>query len=188
MNNFFINIVLIVAIGLTWGASFMFTMIASPVVGPVDLVISRLIIAAVFLAPIFLRKRYFKDFKNHIKPLIIFGIFNCIFRGLTCKYLHNIFESSITNFFRIGKFILLRKMNVCDRKLQFPLGNRGLGLKTQILSQQFSPKTITLWKIHSHIYYLNNFKTKNCVLLSSFSATRIAKNSIAKSLIRKFSG
>ena len=76
MNNFFINIVLIVAIGLTWGASFMFTKIASPVVGPVDLVISRLIIAAVFLAPIFLRKRYFKDFKNHIKPLIIFGIFN----------------------------------------------------------------------------------------------------------------
>tara|TARA_Y100001970_G_C14233303_1_gene860131 strand:+ start:2260 stop:3138 length:879 start_codon:yes stop_codon:yes gene_type:complete len=76
VNNFFINIVLIVAIGLTWGASFMFTKIASPVVGPVDLVISRLIIAAVFLAPIFLRKRYFKDFKNHIKPLIIFGIFN----------------------------------------------------------------------------------------------------------------
>ena len=35
----------------------MFTKIASPVVGPVDLVISRLIIAAVFLAPIFNTKK-----------------------------------------------------------------------------------------------------------------------------------
>jgi drug/metabolite transporter (DMT)-like permease len=76
VNNFFINILLIIAIGLTWGASFMFTKIAAPVVGPIDLVTSRLIIAAAFLAPIFLRKRHFQGFRNHLKPLIIFGIFN----------------------------------------------------------------------------------------------------------------
>lgn len=76
MSSFLVNILLILAIGLTWGASFMFTKIASPVIGPVDLVISRLVIAATFLAPIFLRKHHFKQFRNHIKPLIIFGIFN----------------------------------------------------------------------------------------------------------------
>ena len=54
----------------------MFTKIAAPVVGPIDLVTSRLIIAAAFLAPIFLRKRHFQGFRNHLKPLIIFGIFN----------------------------------------------------------------------------------------------------------------
>tara|TARA_B100000586_G_scaffold38348_1_gene24632 strand:- start:102 stop:368 length:267 start_codon:yes stop_codon:yes gene_type:complete len=70
VNNFFINILLIIAIGLTWGASFMFTKIAAPVVGPIDLVTSRLIIAAAFLAPIFLRKRHFQGFRNHLKPLL----------------------------------------------------------------------------------------------------------------------
>ena len=54
----------------------MFTKIAAPVVGPIDLVTSRLIIAAAFLAPIFLRKRHFQGFRNQLKPLIIFGIFN----------------------------------------------------------------------------------------------------------------
>ena len=34
----------------------MFTKIAAPVVGPIDLVTSRLIIAAAFLAPIFLQR------------------------------------------------------------------------------------------------------------------------------------
>ena len=76
ISKFFIDLFLIIAIGLTWGASFMFTKIAAPVVGPVDLVTSRLLIAAVLLAPIFLRKHHFKGFRDHIKPLIIFAIFN----------------------------------------------------------------------------------------------------------------
>ena len=76
ISKSFIDLFLIIAIGLTWGASFMFTKIAAPVVGPIDLVTSRLLIAAVLLAPIFLRKHHFKGFRDHIKPLIIFGIFN----------------------------------------------------------------------------------------------------------------
>ena len=71
ISKFFIDLFLIIAIGLTWGASFMFTKIAAPVVGPIDLVTSRLLIAAAFL-----RKHHFKGFRDHIRPLIIFGIFN----------------------------------------------------------------------------------------------------------------
>ena len=50
ISKFFIDLFLIIAIGLTWGASFMFTKIAAPVVGPIDLVTSRLLIAAAFVS------------------------------------------------------------------------------------------------------------------------------------------
>ena len=76
ISKFFINLLLIASIGATWGASFMFTKIAAPVVGPVNLVASRILIAALFLAPIFLRKHHFEGFRDQIGPLIIFGIFN----------------------------------------------------------------------------------------------------------------
>lgn len=75
-SKLFVDLFLIVSIGATWGASFMFTKIAAPVVGPIDLVTSRLLIASLLLAPLFLRKQHFKGFKSHFWPLIFFGIFN----------------------------------------------------------------------------------------------------------------
>jgi len=48
ISKFFIDLFLIIAIGLTWGASFMFTKIAAPVVGPIDLVTSRLLMQQLF--------------------------------------------------------------------------------------------------------------------------------------------
>ena len=75
-GKFFVNFLLIISIGVTWGASFLFTRIAAPVVGPVDLVTSRLLIASVLIAPLFLRKHHFKGIQSHLGPLIFFGIFN----------------------------------------------------------------------------------------------------------------
>ena len=75
-SKFFVDFLLIISIGVTWGASFLFTRIAAPVVGPVDLVTSRLLIASVLLAPLFLRKHHFKGIRSHFGPLIFFGIFN----------------------------------------------------------------------------------------------------------------
>ena len=83
-GKFFVNFLLIISIGVTWGASFLFTRIAAPVVGPVDLVTSRLLIASVLIAPLFLRKHHFKGIRSHLGPLIFFGIFNEIGRA-SCR-------------------------------------------------------------------------------------------------------
>jgi drug/metabolite transporter (DMT)-like permease len=47
---------LILAIGVAWGASFLFIKVAASAVGPISLVFYRLFIASLMLAPIFIKK------------------------------------------------------------------------------------------------------------------------------------
>ena len=55
MNNqmSLIDWALILGIGSIWGASFLFVRIAVPEMGPINVVASRMIIGALFLAPFF---------------------------------------------------------------------------------------------------------------------------------------
>ena len=60
-RNSVIDWSLILAIGVAWGASFLFIKVAAPEVGPITLVFSRLLIASLILTPIFVR---FDNLKN----------------------------------------------------------------------------------------------------------------------------
>ena len=74
---------LILAIGIAWGASFLFIKVAAPAVGPISLVFYRLLIASIILVPFFIKKEHIKNFKKDWKPIIflaffdIFSIFYC---------------------------------------------------------------------------------------------------------------
>mgnify|MGYP000979146333 FL=1 len=77
---------LILAIGATWGASFLFIKVAAPEVGPITLVAIRLLIASLLLIPIFIRLEHLRDFKNHLFPLLFLGIFNASVPFLLFSY------------------------------------------------------------------------------------------------------
>ena len=73
MNNqmSLIDWALILGIGSIWGASFLFVRIAVPEMGPLNVVASRMIIGALFLAPFFLRIKHLRKIKEHF-PVILF--------------------------------------------------------------------------------------------------------------------
>ena len=70
---------LVLLIGAIWGSSFLFIKILTPVIGPLMLVHLRLLIASMFLAPIFIRKRHLENFKDQLIPIVLLATFNAIF-------------------------------------------------------------------------------------------------------------
>ena len=72
------NGALVLLIGSIWGSSFLFIKILTPTVGPMTLVHLRLLIASLFLAPFFIRKRHLINFKNQLVPIILLALFNAI--------------------------------------------------------------------------------------------------------------
>jgi drug/metabolite transporter (DMT)-like permease len=77
-NKKLINGALVLLIGSIWGSSFLFIKILTPTVGPMVLVHLRLLIASLFLAPFFIRKRHLINFKNQLVPIILLALFNAI--------------------------------------------------------------------------------------------------------------
>jgi len=67
---------LILAIGIAWGASFLFIKVAAPAVGPISLVFYRLFIASIILVPFFIRKEHIKNLKADWKPILFLAFFN----------------------------------------------------------------------------------------------------------------
>ena len=65
-------------IGAIWGSSFLFIKILTPKVGPLVLVHLRLLIASVFLAPFFIRKKHLVNFRDQIIPITLLALFNAI--------------------------------------------------------------------------------------------------------------
>ena len=75
-RNSVIDWSLIVAIGVAWGASFLFIKVAAPEVGPITLVFSRLLIASLILTPVFVRFDNLKNLKKDFLPLILLACIN----------------------------------------------------------------------------------------------------------------
>ena len=75
-RNSVIDWSLILAIGVAWGASFLFIKVAAPEVGPITLVFSRLLIASLILTPIFVRFDNLKNLKKDFLPLILLACIN----------------------------------------------------------------------------------------------------------------
>jgi len=67
---------LILAIGVAWGASFLFIKVAALAVGPISLVFYRLFIASLMLAPIFIKKEHLKNFKDDWPAILFLAFFN----------------------------------------------------------------------------------------------------------------
>ena len=81
MNNqmSLIDWALILGIGSIWGASFLFVRIAVPEMGPLNVVASRMIIGALFLAPFFLRIKHLRKIKEHFPVILFFSLFYAVF-------------------------------------------------------------------------------------------------------------
>ena len=65
----------------------------------------------------------------------------------------------------------------------FPEENRGFGLTTQIFIQNFSPKTLTLWKIHSHIDYFEEFQDQK---VAYYHFPPFGQNGLPKTPFKKY--
>lgn len=59
-----------------WGASFLFTRIAAPEVGPVPLIALRVAIAALFLLPFVLARGHWTQVRLQARPLLALGLMN----------------------------------------------------------------------------------------------------------------
>jgi len=70
------DIIDLVALGAVWGASFLFMRIAAPEFGPLVLVEVRVVIAALFLLPIFLFRADISELTVQWKKLAILSILN----------------------------------------------------------------------------------------------------------------
>ena len=66
----------LVALGAVWGASFLFMLIAAPEFGPLVLVEVRVVIAALFLLPIFLLRANISELTVQWKKLAILSVLN----------------------------------------------------------------------------------------------------------------
>ena len=84
----FTSIIRLLALAAIWGASFLFTRISVPVLGPVILIEFRVGLAALFLAVIavFLRKPL--NARQHWRHYLILGIFNGALPFLLFGYEH----------------------------------------------------------------------------------------------------
>ncbi len=72
----FSDIMDLTALGAVWGASFLFMRIAAPEFGPLVLVEVRVIIAALFLLPIFLLRADVSELTSNWKKLSILSVLN----------------------------------------------------------------------------------------------------------------
>lgn len=72
----FLRVAELLLLGALWGGSFLFMRIAAPVLGPVWLIEMRLLLAGLFLLPIFLRLGLKRYLKNNLILLTIIGCFN----------------------------------------------------------------------------------------------------------------
>jgi drug/metabolite transporter (DMT)-like permease len=72
----FSDIIDLVALSAVWGASFLFMRIAAPEFGPLVLVEVRVVIAALFLLPIFLLRANISELTVHWKKLAILSVLN----------------------------------------------------------------------------------------------------------------
>jgi drug/metabolite transporter (DMT)-like permease len=70
------DIIDLVALSAVWGASFLFMRIAAPEFGPLVLVEVRVVIAALFLLPIFLLRADISELTVHWKKLAILSVLN----------------------------------------------------------------------------------------------------------------
>ena len=70
------DIIDLVALSAVWGASFLFMRIAAPEFGPLVLVEVRVVIAALFLLPIFLLRANISELTVHWKKLAILSVLN----------------------------------------------------------------------------------------------------------------
>ena len=70
------DIINLIALGAVWGASFLFMRIAAPEFGAIVLVEVRVLIAALFLLPIFLLRSDISELKNNWQKLAILGVLN----------------------------------------------------------------------------------------------------------------
>lgn len=66
----------IVMLSALWGSAFVFIKIATPAIGAVGLVFSRLVLASLLLGVLFIRKQHFKMIKENIFPIILIGAIN----------------------------------------------------------------------------------------------------------------
>jgi len=71
--------VLILGIGSIWGSSFLFVRIAVPEMGPLNVVVSRMFIGGLFLAPFFLRLKHLTKIKEHFPVILFFSLFYAVF-------------------------------------------------------------------------------------------------------------
>ncbi len=74
----FSDIVDLIALGAVWGASFLFMRIAAPEFGPLVLVEVRVVIAALFLLPIFLARTDVALLTDNWKKLSILSVLNSV--------------------------------------------------------------------------------------------------------------
>lgn len=72
----FSDVVDLIALAAVWGASFLFMRIAAPEFGPLVLVEVRVIIAALFLLPIFLLRADISELTSNWKTLSVLSILN----------------------------------------------------------------------------------------------------------------
>ncbi len=66
----------IFGLSAVWGSAFVFIKIATPEVGVIGLVFTRLVIASLLLGIIFLKKHHWSIFKKNLLPIVIIGATN----------------------------------------------------------------------------------------------------------------
>ena len=75
-KNSVFDLSLIIAIGIAWGASFLFIKVSAPEVGPITLVFSRLLIASLLLSPFFITKEHLKNIKEDFPSILFLALIN----------------------------------------------------------------------------------------------------------------
>lgn len=133
-----------------WGGSFLFMRIAAPVLGPVWLIESRLVLAGLVLLPILFRVELFSEVRRHLMPLLVLGGINSAFPFLlfafASLYLPAGFNSILnatTPLFgiAIASFWLKEKLSGA-RLMGFLLGFAGV---TVLVGWQPISATPTFW-------------------------------------------
>ena len=133
-----------------WGASFLFTRIASPVLGPVWLIEFRVLLAGLILLFFAIKLGLIEEIRRKIKPLFIVGCINSAIPFLLFSYASlslpagftSILNATAPLFGTIVSFVWLKERLTISGIIGFALGFAGVivlvGWKTVSITQSFT--------------------------------------------------
>ena len=90
-----IHFLLLVLLGAIWGASFLFTRIAVPALGPVWLIAVRVAGGAIFLALVAMTLRRALPLRGNVRPFLMLGFLNTAFPFLLFAYAAQTLSASL---------------------------------------------------------------------------------------------
>ena len=132
-----------------WGGSFLFMRIAAPVLGPVWLIESRVLLAGLALLPLVVRAGAIQEMKHHWRPLFVVGALNSAFPFLLYAFASlslpagftSILNATAPLFGTLVAFVWLKERLSRSQLIGFCLGFMGVvilvGWKTVVVTPAF---------------------------------------------------